>query len=296
MRILPGDPTTWTVPDDLASTSSGEVTVDLDALAGSAQAAQETADTALANAATAQSTAEDAIADAEDASAAALAAQGTADTATTAAATAQATATAAVPLAYGFLPWGISGHWGRLSHQPHVVGYDESAAALATSVEAGRIVYFPCSPTSDIPIVQIAVEVTNTPVGTSATVCLARYTVAADGSPGSLVVDYSVTTPASIITLANAPPALTASSAFASITIPKGNWHLACLFLGAVGGTPPQLRVACGHPSIGCATLASINLNGGYRSPDTTNAAFPPTATIGADQGRGGILVYAKRA
>ena len=27
-----------------------------------------------------------------------------------------------------------------------------------------------------------------------------------------------------------------------------------------------------------------------------TNVGFPPTATIGADQGRGGILLYARRA
>lgn len=185
-------------------------------------------------------------------------------------------------------PWGISGHFGRLTHQPLTQG------TLATSTaEPGRIVYFPCCPEVDIPVVQWVVEVTNTPVGTGIVVTVARYAMQADGTPGALVADY---TTSGGITIPNSPTALVASAVFPQVVIPSGEWHLAVLFLGAAGGTPPILRTVTGHPSIGAATMQSLNINGGYRSPDTTNLAFPANASIAADQGRGGILLYGKHA
>lgn len=259
MKISPSDPLVLVVPDDLAGTNSGQVTVDLSTLQAGATEAQATADQAVLDAADAQNSADEA----------------------------QATASAAIPAANGFGPWGVPGHWGRLTHQPHVAG------VLSTSTaETGRIVYFPCDPTADIPIVQWAVEVTNTPVGTSLTVSIARYSVHADGTPDALVADYSDHP----ITIPNAPAAIVLSSVFSQVTIPQGRWMLAALFLGTAGGTPPILRTLTGHPSIGAATPTSLNTNGGYRSPDTTNVAFPLSAVIGSDQGRGGILLYAKRA
>lgn len=240
---------------------------------GDAGAAQAVAEEALADAAAAQQQADDALA--------------LAGVAVSSADIARVAAFAAVPAASGFYPWGISGHWGRLTHQPHVLG------TLSTSTaEPGRIVYFPFDPMAVIPVTQWAVEVTNTPVGTSLTVSVARYSVNADGSPNALIADYS----ANAIKIPNSPAALVASSAFASVEIPVGHWMLAVLFLGTAGGTPPVLRTVTGHPSVGAATMASLNVNGGYRSPDTTNVGFPSTAAIGADQGRGGILLYARRA
>jgi len=241
----------------------------------------------IGDAGAALAVAEDALADAAVAQLAAENAQSTGDAALSTANVARTYAFAAVPAASGFYPWGISGHWGRLTHQPHVLG------TLSTSTaEPGRIVYFPFDPTAVIPVTQWAVEVTNTPVGTTLTVSFARYSVNPDGSPNALVADYS----ANAITIPNAPAALVASSAFGSIEMPVGHWMLAALFLGTAGGTPPVLRTVTGHPSVGAATMASLNVNGGYRSPDTTNVGFPLTASIGADQGRGGILLYARRA
>jgi hypothetical protein len=185
-------------------------------------------------------------------------------------------------------PWGVAGYFGRLTHQPLVQG------TLATSTaEPGRVVYFPCCPEVDIPVVQWVVEVTNTPVGTGIVCTFARYAMAADGTPGARVADY---TSSGGITIPNSPAALVASSTFAQVVIPAGEWHLAVLFLGAAGGTPPVLRTVTGHPSIGASTMTSLNTNGGYRSPDTSNVAFPLNATIGADQGRGGVLLYGKHA
>lgn len=263
-RVLSSTASVLVVPDTaVAYLSTGEPVV---TLAGAAAAA----------------------ADAAAALAAAEAAQTTADDAATDAASAQQTADEAVPAASGFAPWGITGYWGRLTHQPHIAG-----ALLTSTVEPGRIVYFPFDPTADIDVVQWAVEVTNTPVGTSVVVNVARYSVNSDGSPNRLVLDYSTSGP---ITIPNSPAALVAGAAFTQITLPAGHWMLAVLFTGTAGGTPPVLRTVTGHPSIGASTMASLNVNGGYRSPDTSNVGFPPTATIGADQGRGGILLYAKRA
>lgn len=202
------------------------------------------------------------------------------------AAAAQATADAALPAA-GVLPWASAATYGRLTHQPCVAG-----TPLTSTAEAGRIVYFPCSPAADIVTTRWAIEQTNTPVGTTLQVHVARYARLADGTPGALVADYS----ANPITLLNAAPTLVESSAFAAVTIPKGDWCLAVLFLGTNGGTPPVLRTLTGHPGVGAGLLQSLNTNGGWRSPDTTNLAFPTNAVVNlADQGRGGILLYGRR-
>lgn len=247
----------------------------------------------IGDAAGALAVAEEALADAAEALAAAEAAQATADAALPAEGNLATIGSADVArgnigAARAVRPWGVSGYYGRLTHQPLMLG------TLGTSTaEPGRIVYFPCSPEVDIPVVQWVIEVTNTPVGTGIVCTFAQYTTNADGTPGSIVQDF---TSAGGITIPNAPAALVASAVFPQVIVRAGDWHLAVLFLGTAGGTPPILRTATGHPGIGASTMQSLNVCGGYRSPDTTNVAFPANASISADQGRGGILVYGKHA